>query len=115
MFGREYSDIPKVIWKFSARHAAACRAENKNCYICISEGACTDTLYETLPGSRPVVKNCDNPAPISHRVSAIVPKLSLPYSCGSPYRRLAADPRPASPPRSPLRTQLSKLRFRCVL
>ena len=33
-------------------HAAACCSEPKNRYICISEeseGACTDTLFETLP------------------------------------------------------------------
>ena len=35
--------------------------------------------------------------PISHRVPAIVSRLSLPYSCGLPYKRLAAAPRPALP------------------
>ena len=36
-------------------HAAACGSENKNHYICISEkseGACPDTLFETLPELR---------------------------------------------------------------
>ncbi|WP_300256696.1 hypothetical protein, partial [uncultured Alistipes sp.] len=46
--------IPRVktITQKEEQHAAACCSEPKNRYICISEeseGACTDTLFETLP------------------------------------------------------------------
>ena len=42
----------KTITQKEEQHAAACCSETKNRYICISEeseGACTDTLFETLP------------------------------------------------------------------
>lgn len=42
----------KTITQKEEQHAAACCSEPKNRYICISEeseGACTDTLFETLP------------------------------------------------------------------
>lgn len=44
----------KTITQKEEQHAAACCSEPKNRYICISEeseGACTDTLFETLPAN----------------------------------------------------------------
>lgn len=48
----------KTITQKEEQHAAACCSEPKNRYICISEeseGACTDTLFETLPVSAEMI------------------------------------------------------------